>query len=494
MTEPLVCPAASFVTDPVLADTVQAGFDIAAIHSPTGGPNRLTDHVPTETTRLSLGERSATWNTDVGIVGYTDSHVHFETKANDRTVVSLGGPASTSGTAGYGGAGTGPTCPPDPNVPMPPLNTHGYSMVTEVNAWHDTKEQHYFLSQTGDMSLRAIGAGKRAVIQADEGAVNVMGGIGVNVSGGGVSIGAAEELELEDVRYAGEWAGHRPHSTAAKAGNIGAAVAAAAVAVHDVVVAKARTRYKSGEFAAAEQSFLDKHKRATAGVSLVFAAKKVFDLCRAEEAPPKCIKIDAEEKVGMVSGNDLGMFGLISASLGSAGWTTVSSLLSTGLKAMGLAGVGGGFVAVKGFRKAEIGSDYGDTFVGAKKEIHVSGEKELKISAKGVTHLAAPDGLLLLGAKQKLFLGTTAGGGWGLMMEPGGLSLGSADGADKLSSAKVKADGPAIHIKEKSIELKASSDAEIKLADSKCTVKTKEVRMDAAKGSFTINGAKILFK
>src|SRR4051812_49101371 len=88
--------ATSFVADPVYADTVDVDKDTVTVAKPTTGPNRYTIHVPTETTRLSAGAASGHWVTDKGITGYTDSHVHFETKAKAKTVVSLGGPAETS--------------------------------------------------------------------------------------------------------------------------------------------------------------------------------------------------------------------------------------------------------------------------------------------------------------------------------------------------------------------------------------------------------------
>ena len=197
---PLVCPATSFMVDPALTDAVELDHDAPALHSPTAGPNRYTIHVPTETTRLSLGQKSPRWNTDIGITGYTDSHVHFETKAHDSTIVSLGGPATTTAIPGH-----------DAKVSA---KSQGYSMVTAKNAWHEATLQHHLLSRAEDMSLRTIGGDKRAVIQADHGKVDINGGKQVNVSGGGVSI-AAGELAVEQKGYNQPWVGTRPHSSAA---------------------------------------------------------------------------------------------------------------------------------------------------------------------------------------------------------------------------------------------------------------------------------------
>src|SRR5439155_27164043 len=68
-------PQRSFVVDPAFADVVEKEYMTVPIAGLTFGPNRYTVHVPTENTVLSLGWPSARWKTDLGITGYTDSHV-----------------------------------------------------------------------------------------------------------------------------------------------------------------------------------------------------------------------------------------------------------------------------------------------------------------------------------------------------------------------------------------------------------------------------------
>ena len=391
--QPLTPQAASPVVDPALGDAVEEGYDVGAIGSPTTGPNRYTVHVPTETTRLSLGQKSPRWNTDLGITGYTDSHVHFETKTNDKTVVSLGGPATTADVTGLGGT--------------PPVSTHGYSMVTEGNAWHDALLQHYLLSQTADMSLRTAGAGKRAVIQADHGKVDVNGGQQVNVSGGGVSI-AADELEVEDVGYGDSWEAKRPHSSAAGATRIVVAVAGAVSALVTFVSNKVRTKYAEGNFAGSPMGWADKNKWKINGALLALAVNSVRSLAMAKTSPEKCVKLAAKDDLAAMAGGDISVFGVMGATLGSAGWTTVSAGMSASLKATAFGGVGGAFASMKGYRKVEMASDYGNVGVAAEHEILLEGKRDAIAGGDKVAHIASPasNGKALFGGKEKLWFGS----------------------------------------------------------------------------------------
>jgi hypothetical protein len=479
---PLVTLSESFVVDPDLGGGVEASYDITPLHSPTAGPNRYTVHVPTETTRLSLGQSSGRWDTDTGIVGHTESHIHFETKAKDKTVMSLGGPATTSDTKSSMGGKKG----------VAPVSTQGYSMVTEVDAWHDAKHQHYLISQDGDISLRTGGGGKRAVVQADEGKVDLTGHKQVNIAGGGISI-AAGELEVEDVGYGDEWEGERPHSSAAASSQIAMSIVAALSGLVDFIANKTRTKYGEGDFSGAKPEWGDKNKRKINGALLGLAINKVRTLMSAPDSPAKCVKLAAVENVAALAGGDISIFGVKGASLGSALWTTVSAGMAASLKATAFGGVGGAFASMKGYRKVEMGSDWGKIFVGAETEIHMEAAKDVTIAAKGeVAHVAAPDGEALFGGK-KAWLGTTAGGGWGLLLDDEGLALGKASGADKLDTAKVE-DAPALRIKADSIEV-TTKHTSMKIANDLATMegKNRKIRFEAS-GPITVNGAKILLK
>jgi hypothetical protein len=475
---PLPCPPVSFVVDPALAETLEEEYDLTLLHSPTGGPNRMTMHVPTETTRLSLGQPSPRWNTDKGITGYTDSHIHFETKVNDKTVVSLGTSATTSDIKGQGD--------------VPPVSTHGYSMVTDQNAWHDARLQHYLISQTADMSLRTAGGGKRAVIQADHGKVDITAAKDINVAGGGVSI-AAGELEVEQKGYGEAWEGVRPHSSAAGAVQITTAIVGAVSALFDIAFNKARLKYDEGNFVGAKPGFVDANKWKINGALFGLSAANAISLIAEPTSPAKCVKIAAPDIIGVMAGNEISIFGMMGASLASALWTTVSAGMSASLKGTVFAGVGGAFASMKGYRKVEMGSDWGKIFTGAQKGIHLEAEKDVNIKAANVAHVAAPAGSAAFGGK-KVWMGTPAGPGWGMTLDDQGLAIGQATVGEDLSAAKVE-DAPSLRIDATKIEVKTQWTS-VKLEGERLTLtaKNKPIRFEGKSSGVTINGAKVLLK
>jgi uncharacterized protein (DUF2345 family) len=479
---PLACSTTSFVVDPALADSVEAEYDATVLHGTTNGPNRYTLHVPTEATVLSLGKASPRWDTDTGITGHTESHIHFETKKNDKTVVSLGGPAKTAGIAGHDGT-------------VPGGKLQGYAMVTEVNAWHDAKLQHYLLSQTADISLRTAGGGRRAVVQADAGSVDLNGGVQVNLSGGGVSI-AAGEREVVVVGYGGSWEGNRPHSSAGAAAQIASAVLTTLSALANVFYNKPRTKYAEGAFEGSPATFLDKAKWAINGALFVAAANKIRALLSTPTSPLACVKLAAPEVVGATAGGDVSIFGVRGASLGSAGWTTVSAAVSASLKGTVFAGVSGMFGSMKGYKKVEIGSDWGDVFVGAETAIEIEAEDNVSIGAKGTAHVASPEGHAVFGGGEKVWLGSPAGGGFGVICDDEGLAMGKAHVAEKdMPSTKIEKT-PALRIEKDSTIVAENPYTSMKLDGDNCSIfaKHKPIRFTATSGPVTVNGSKILLK
>jgi hypothetical protein len=478
---PLVCSPASFIIDPLLTDAVDVAYDKTALHATTTDPNRYTIHVPTDTTRLSLGQKSTRWNTDIGITGYTDDHVHFETKEHDKTIVSLGGPAKTTAIPGH-----------DKKVSS---DSHGYSMVTAQNAWHDAKLQHHLLSQTEDMSLRTIGGGVRAVVQADAGKVDINGGVQVNVSGGGVSI-AAGKLAVEKKGYLEPWIGTRHKSSAAGGTRILAAVAAALSAMADLRINKPRTKYAPGDLEGSPEDFFDKQKRNINKGLLAASLFKVGKLIATPSSPAKCVKLNAEESLTAMAGHDISVFGLMGANLGSALWASVTSGMSASLKGTVFAGVGAAFASMKGYRKVEMGSDWGDVFVGAQQEIHVEGHKSVAAGGDVVAHVASPsdEGCTLLGGGTRVWLGTPADGGWGLLLDAEGLALGKATGAEAMDTGKI-AEVPALRINDKRISLRTATTM-LKLEGNFCTISASKahIRFEATSGTVTLSGSKILLK
>ena len=472
---PLAPSSQTFVVDPVLADTVEMDIDLVSVGQPTAGPNRHTTHVPTEGTVLSLGALSGRWNTDKGITGYTDSHVHFETKAGSRTVMSLGGPATKSTLSGLEEAA--------------PIASHGYSMVTTKNAWHDAQKQHYLLSRTADVTLRTMGPGKRAVLQAVSGMVDLTGGKEVNLVGGGVSIGAHSSMVFEDVKYDENWHGETPHSLAAKRSAKFTTISSTALTAHSLALSAVtmRKKYKKGELHASVDAFADVAEWLIDLAEFARAKGEISELFAAEEAVENSIKMDAQEDFGVSAGGHAAFFGVQGATLVSAVWTGVSAVVSASLKGTLFAGVAGAFTSLKGYKKIELGCDLGDTLLDAKKNLSIAAEKSFIAVGHELVKVAGEENAYF-SSGDNAWLGVSAGGGWGLQLNAKGIMIGKATGASTMKSAAVAADR-SIKIEKASFTLSSAStvmkigknSVEAKAASVKLHAKDNEVRVAAKK-------------
>jgi hypothetical protein len=474
---PLLASPQSFVIDPALAETVEMDIDLVAVGQPTAGPNRYTVHVPTETTRLSLGALSGRWNTDKGIAGYTDSHVHFETKAGSRTVVSLGGPATKSTLSGLGAKA--------------PVESNGYSMVTIQNAWHDAQKQHYLLSRSADVTLRTMGAGKRVVLQAVEGMVDLTGGKEVNLAGGGVAIGAHAHMEFEDVKYDESWHGETPHSLAAKRSAQFTTISATAVTAHSLALTGAalRKRYKKGDLHASVDSFADVAEWLIDLAEFYRAKGEIEELFAAEESVAECIKIDAERDFGISAGGQAAFFGIQGMTLMSSIWASVSAVVSAGLKGTLFAGVAGAYTSLKGYKKIELGCDVGDSLFDAKKNISISAENSFIAAGKELAKVVGEKNAYFCSG-DNAWLGVSAGGGWGLQLNAKGIMIGKASGASTMKSATV-ADNRSIKIEKASFTLSSASTV-MKIGKNSVEAKSGSVKLHAKDSDVRVAAKKVL--
>ncbi|MCC7389851.1 MAG: hypothetical protein IT431_13910, partial [Phycisphaerales bacterium] len=136
----------------------------------TAGPNRYTIRVPSEGTKLSLGEGdlvdTASRNqrpgvgTDAGIVAQTDNHIHLSTFGvlgpEVKTIVRLGTPAVSVPALGPGGAGGGAGEAGVACVFPEAYDTwNGYSMVTQGGAYQEARFNHLIVSAEGE--VRVVG-------------------------------------------------------------------------------------------------------------------------------------------------------------------------------------------------------------------------------------------------------------------------------------------------------------------------------------------------
>ncbi len=474
---PLIASPASFVTDPVFADTVEMERDFVCVALPTAGPNRYTLHVPTEHTVLSLGQQSPRWHTDKGIVGYTDTHIHFETKKGARTVVSLGGPARKATLKGYGESA--------------PTGTEGYSMVTVKDAWHDAVKQHAWLSREEDISLRTMGHGKRAVIQADAGMVDLNGGKEVNLAGGGVSIAAHHPFVPEPTGYAESWAGHPPHSVAAKRSAQWVSITNAAVLAHNLWAGYKAIRHKhhKGGFAATVDSVADKVEWGADAGEFVRTLIEIKELFAHEEALENCVRIDAQKDFGVSAGGQASFFGIQGASMMSAIWTGVTGVIAASLKGTLFAGVAGTYTSLKGYKKIELGCDLGDAIFEAHRTVQMSAEGSVIAVGKELADYAGEKDAYFT-AKERAWLGVTAGGGWGLELKAEGVMIGKANGADKMMSATVDADR-SMKIEKKGFTFKSAS-TKVTIHDDLFEATSSKLNFEVPDDDLRIGGKKVL--
>lgn len=551
----LVVPSTTFVADPALADAVEMEYEVVAPASPTSGPNRMTLHVPTETTVLSLGAASPRWNTDAGITGYTDHHIHFETKQNNKTVVSLGGPATTAAIEGHQGrssphheeGGEGEHAEgaehggheadaPEAGVPdasaggaedggahaegaeasgheggehpdggteagaheegehaaaggehaeggeggegtpcaKAPTGTRGYSMVTADRAWHESNGQHYLLSLEQDISIRTMGGGKRAVVQADAGHVDLNGGEEVNLSASGVAIGAASSIHHEPVPYDGHFSGSAPSSTSAKTAKTWAGRASALASAHDIGLKFKKTwgKWDKGKLLKKPSFYVDAVKWGSDVYKFVTSLGKITPLFSHPESPADCVKVGAEKNIAGIAGADVSLVGN-GASLGSLGCTTIGAGAAATLKGNVFAGVGGTFSSLKGKKRVEVASTWGDVNLSAKKNVHLSADDEVIISGEEGAQVTSKQALLL-GGEKGAWIGTKK---FGAIFEASGIAFGKANDSADMKAAKVEAH-PAIQIENDKIAI-VGAKASVTLENTSFKLKAPEVHLDA---------------
>ena len=473
----LVVPASSFVADPVHSDPVDVGYDRVDVAAPTHDADRHTIHVPSEETVLSLGAASPRWKTDIGITGYTNAHVHFETKTGDhKTIVSLGESAHTAAIHGFGS--------------LPPSGTEGYAMVTDGHAWHESQGQHYILAQEGDMLAFALGAGRRVVVQADAGGVD-LNGEEVTLSGGSVAIGAASGLAMQLPIYDAAWQPLSVSTTSADNAKLGMDCIGILTAGHDLVLAAA-PKVKAVVARKVEMSeyfWADVANWGFSAAQFTINAMALYGTFTKAASPPGCVKISAEKDIVGVAGVDTGLFGSRSAALGGGLFANVGAGLMATLKGTVFAGVSAILSSLKGVKKVEVASTYGDVVVGAAKDVTVLCPAEVALGGEELAQLSSEKAVLIGGAT-RAWVGAGDGDGFGLLFDASGVAFGKATGTAKMGSASIKS-SPAVRVDTGKIEI-AGPNGAVTLTDDLCLVEAPKVRLDAKQKNVTINGSQIL--
>ncbi len=390
---------------------------------PTGVPNRQTTFVPSENTTFSLGQKCPTRINDVGITGRTDNHVHFHVQTANKTVVSMGGPATEVVIDAF-----------DPKAPS---KTNGYAMVTDQVAYHDSKLQHYMVSREGDVVIRA--ATKDAMLQSDTKTVHVTAGHAVEMAATGVvKITAHPGVAPEDKK----WNNLLENTVGAFTGNAyvkkGVSALDAARAAFAVVVAskKMLKEGKDGKTGWQSADAWDRAKFIVDATKLVSTMGRLASDTFAD--PTGKVTINGEDYTSITGGVAASMYGGMSASVSSL----VSSALVGGTASVtGFAFAslwGGAEASIKSFRKTVVGADYGKIDIKALKSIGMASETaNVKITGKTNVQVNSSKDVYLHGEKQ-VYLGSGGGSGYGLKAKPKSIEVGKiASNGDNFPSVSM---------------------------------------------------------
>jgi hypothetical protein len=357
-------------------------------------------------------------------------------------------------------------------------------MITAERAWHESSGQHYLFSHEGDISMRTMGGGKRAVVQADHGFVDLNGGEEVNVSGGGVAIGAASNIHMEDVAYDGHFGGKAPSSAMAKSTKMVMDMISAVFSAHDLGLKAYKTakKYKAGELAANEYLYVDVVKWIGDAVKFGISVNKIKKVVAKAPSPPGCVKLGAEKDIGGVAGGDVSFTGVTGASMASAVSASVAATLMATLKGTLFAGVGGVFTSIKAQKKLEVASTWGDVVFSAKKNVEFTAEEEFVAGAENDAQVTGKT-QLLFGAGKRAWIGAEPG--WGALFDESGVAFGKAKGAADMKTASIEA-SPAIRIDTSKIEIAGKSGA-VTLSDDLFLVEAPEILFEAKQKNVTFN-------
>lgn len=405
--------------DPDLAKGVKDNRPPVA--APTGVPNRHTTFVPSENTTFSLGEKCKDRIDDVGITGRTDNHVHFHVTKNNKTVVSLGGPATEV---------TGDLCI-DSHDDKVPHASNGYSMVTDENAWHDAKKQHYLVSREADIVVRTVGEKEKAtaLVQSDFGCTTIGAGENVTVGAkGNVKIFAHPELPMEeDEKYEkavgrkmtkefdGEWA----KKVVSRSDKIQTAYAVITEAVH---LSKKLPLWGKPGWEAADCK--------DAAAMFVEGGKLIYELCKPEHKEGG-IEMIAEAEISQLA-DEVSIFGTMGVGISSA--LTVDLVGTTaGMKAALYGGVWSGLESsLKAGQDVAIEAERGETEVLAKKDVTVASETaHVKVTGETGVQLNSGKGSAMMHGAKGVYCGAGEGAGYGFGADSKGVHVGKFSSADK---------------------------------------------------------------
>jgi hypothetical protein len=456
--------------------------------SPTGGPNRLTFFVPTEHTILSLGQGCSERINDYGLTGSSDRHVHFQVTSDVATVVSLGDPATSCCNSNFHGDN------------LISELSYGYAMLTAGNAWHEAQGWHTVMSVTKDAAIVAEAAGRRAVLQATNGIVDINAAQHVSIATDGVSICAKPGLLYENPNYDTDWTGTAGKSTVAQFGRAAAMVGDAIMVLSDYVFGF-KKNFMKGEDGKRGWKTDDAHvadavKWALDGAKQVLAAGKMKKLFSEDpSAPPSggSVKVSAANDVGIVAGGHASLFGQMTVGVSSALSASLFSILLTSVKGLVFAGLSGAYASVKGIRQVKIGADAGKVAIGAATDVAIDAHGNVRVTAKRTVQLNADKGVYVHG-QSSATVSAGPGDGFSLFVAPDTLQIGRASQVHQFDATKNQ-QGEIIEFKKDTHIDVVFKDTSVFLQQSLLKLESPEIKLLAKSGgNVTVNGAKILLE
>lgn len=446
--------------DPQLGKAVKANRP--AVATPTGGPNRHTTFVPSESTTFSLGEKCPERINDVGITGRTDNHVHLHVRTNNKTLVTLGSGATEVVIDAH-----------DAKVPT---KSTGYAMVTDQNAWHDSALQHFIVSRCEDVVIRAPAEGKSILLQADAGHITAVADkTATFASLGQVKLIADPDAHVEAPAYEKGPEGKVKASFESIDHRLGSNVVKWITGAYAVLMSTIVANGKDPFWEKPKWKPKNKEEIAEVLYDMDKLRASIYKYFTHHDGDPGKLSLAAAKSASVGSMGSLSLYGVSSASMISEGGLSLMGLQAS-LKALHKVSVWGARKAsIKAGKDVTVEGEWGAAKVKGYKGVEMSSTKESAVvqGEKDASMRGATGGAYVHSAKHT-YVGSGAASGYGVVVLP-----------DKISFGKVSSDGDKFEAKAK-VEPKngiAIDDETITMGhgSAKFVMRQKDVKLNAHK-------------
>ncbi|MEM9694789.1 MAG: hypothetical protein AAGA56_19735 [Myxococcota bacterium] len=415
-------PEVSALVDPARRFVEVATVTSPAAAEPTAGPHRYTISVPhNDATVFSLGQASGTHNTDTGILARTNSLIALETiDEPNQTVVTLGGAMATASLSGHDDAVFG--------------GSHGYSMVTNYNAWNQSKKQFYVISTEGEIAVRTLA--KDVVIQADEKSIHLAAKKYVNSVAKKLQLIADASFSLaqsgydEDFGY--EWPGLMAKSGALYTEIVALLSAGIDVIIETVGAIKPNRASTTSHTPEAAPPGVKRMALAHQGFAAARIAGTAAQLGLSSNIP--VLKGMSDGDIHMKAASSFVGYGGGTSTLLSTAFSTVVAPVAT-LEGLLFTGVAGKKTAVMGLLGAEVTSPFGNLFLEGHKSVDIFSHGDIKVQGEHGDLILRGHHLAGLHSGDHVRIAAGNDAGMGIHLSPDEARFGKvASGGDNLSS------------------------------------------------------------